>query len=88
MKLQLLKEGDYKATIIRTRGYIILFSYCIPIAAIDSYNGGYDRLCDIKDLTHTTSKHLKQFLEMFGLKYDRKAFLETTSYDISVLIGE
>ena len=82
MKLQLLKEGDYKATFLRTNDYTVLFSYGTPIAAIDAYNTQYYRLCEPRYLTHTTSKHLKQFLELFDFEYNRKVFLDAEFLDL------
>lgn len=87
MKLEVLKAGDYKATFLRTKDYTVLFSYGKAIVAIDAYNTKYYRLCEFNDLTATTSRHLKQFLEMFGFKYNRKEFLESAEYDSSVLVG-
>ena len=82
MKLQVLKEGDYKATFLQMQDYTVLFSYGTPIAAIDTNNTKYYRLCEYRHLTHTTSKHLKQFLDLFGFEYDRKAFLDAEFLDL------
>lgn len=87
MKLEVLKAGDYKASFLRMGDYTVLFSYGKAIVAIDAYNTKYYRLCEFSDLTTTTSKHLKQFLEMFGFEYNRKEFLESPKNSSSVLLG-
>lgn len=87
MKLEVLKAGDYKASFLRMGDYTVLFSYGKAIVAIDAYNTKYYRLCEFSDLTTTTSRHLKQFLEMFGFEYNRKEFLESAECDSSVLLG-
>lgn len=86
MKLEVLKQGDYKATFLRAKNYTVLFSYGKAIVAIDSYNKKYYRLCEFGDLTNTTSKHLKQFLGLFGFEYNRKEFLESSKCDFPALL--
>lgn len=82
MKLQVLKEGDYKATFLKTNDYKVLFSYGTPICAVDVYNTNYYRLCKYSDLTQTTSKHLKQFLDLFGFTYNRQEFMNAEFLDL------